>query len=915
MGLKSRRIGGNKSFYSVEPLPERATSVPLRQTVAEATTLHQGRESNRNNHNSASPADHIDRFFTSSNHPSMKGVGNWKKMLDTEKDRFNSVSTWGQLMLQKVVRETANLPSPNPLRTAVSCMLLHRIAPLMGTGEDLMHQLLHEVFNSIYFSWGAYIDDKFTKGVGSGRDDVNNATEALEQEFDKSLQLNSNSLVDDPTALKFYVSSLNHRFTFFHLLDELQSARVKVVGLPSRVIVRCMNLWRHRIVLCIFTYWRGEMLRSSARKAKLNATVDTLFGRKSRRRVQEHLQAWRGYVVERRHRNIQDHENTQKKLQQRMGRHIQELETENAALKEQLGALRTTHTAVVIQLSNMLSMMDKFHAAAAPSSDAGGEVDENALSILSSSEGPQVFSFTPGPTDLFGHGAALPEGAKLSDALGLGSSTIAGSVPAVTFEQLGNNDEQRHNVASLFPEFAPPAQKRRTSDEHYVSHEEAQAAEGEAEKVAAGPNRFVQLKDFLDRDPLATTVTNQAPLAAASHEMSPTPAPLGNLTSKAVATFAKTKLNYSDVLDWVSVRTQLLVMTIQPRSQGLRRCTNFTIDFRDSIRLACLVVSLGGDRSMVDDVTSMTDLIERAALTLKAAKCFFSELDTEFWGDVCKVEPSDVAKAKGGKLARLVFGLYQKFHHLPMQTLPDGPPTEAIADALESAGFAIPFAARSFIANSQEESHGTAEFSTMSPMHRSERYFGEFVEETIPDTQFATWFRELAASDSDDDPTNFFDVSLGGSVTGSVSEKMQRRMSRLSFRGNLPGSPNRPRSKKKSRNQELTESMVRWVRQKISLQHDGRDVPNFSSMTGAEVLFCVLQTMFPKISLDSKDPVQRLKKMQECLTKRLHLSKITLGKELLRKRDRFSSEEDVFVPMKELLLILFFLDQEIVVDM
>jgi hypothetical protein len=918
MGLKSRRIGGNKSFYSVEPLPERATSVPLRQTAVAEATPHQqqGREGNhfnRNTHNStASPADHIDRFFTSSNHPSMKGVGNWKKLLDTEKDRFHSVSTWGHLMLQKVVRETSNLPSPNPLRTAVSCMLLHRIAPLMGAGEDLMHQLLNEVFNSIYFSWGAYIDDKFTKGAGSGRDDVNNATEALEQEFDKALQVNSTELVDDPTALKFYVSSLNHRFTFFHLLDELQAARVKVVGLPSRVIVRCMNLWRHRIVLCIFTYWRGEMLRSSARKAKLTATVDTLFGRKSRRRIQDHLLAWRGYVVERRHRNIQDHENTQKKLQHRMGRHIQELETENATLKEQLSKLRTTHTAVVIQLSNMLSMMDKFHAAAAPSSDVG-EVDEKALSILSVSDGPQALPFTPGATDFFGQGSALPEGAKLSDALGLGSSTIAGSAPVITFEQLGNTDEQRQNVASLFPEFAPPTQKRRTSDEQYISQEEVRAAESEADKAAAGPNRFVQLKDFLDKDPLAMTVTTPAPAAVAPHEASPTPAPLVGITSK--ATFAKAKLNYSDVLDWVSVRTQLMVMTIQPKSQGLRRCTNFTIDFRDSIRLACLVVSLGGDRSMIDDVASMADLFERAVLTLKAAKCFFSESDAEFWGDVCKVEAADITKAKGGKLARLVFGLYQKFHHLPMQTLPDGPPTDAIADALDKAGFAIPFAARSLAANSQEESHGTAEFSTMSPMHRSERYFGEFVEETIPDTQFATWFRELAASDSDDDPTNFFDVSLGGSVTGSVSEKMQRRMSRLSFRGNLPSSPNRPRSKKKSRNQELTESMVRWVRQKISLQHDGREVPNFSSMTGAEVLFCVLQTMFPKISLDSKDPLQRLKKMQECLSKRLHLSKITLGKELLRKRDRFASEDDVFVPMKELLLILFFLDQEVVVDM
>lgn len=908
MGLKSRRVGVNKSFYSVEPL-ERASSVPLRQPAVPGGSGAVLRSKDDYGHAVVSPVDRLDKFFVSS-HPSVKGVGSWKRLLDTEKDRFHSVSTWGQLMLQKVVRETSHLPSPNPLRTAVCCMLLHRITPLMGSGEGLMRQLLHELFNSIYFSWGAYVDDKFTKGGGGGppREGIDRVTEALENEFDNDVQVASEVMgqQDDPTALKYYVSSLNHRFTFFHLLDELQRARVKVVGLPSRVIVRCMNLWRYRIVLCIFTYWRGETMRSSARKVKLHGTVNTLYGKKSRRRLQDHLQAWRAHVVERRHRNIQDHENTQKKLQQRMGRRIQELELENTTLKEQLSALRSTHTSVVIQLTNMLSLMDKFHAAAAQPTE---EEDKTAVSDIS----PQTFTRPSVSNELSVSGADSTlwavEGAndtqtssgtgKLSDALGLGSLSGAGLNATLTYEQLGNNDEQRQNVASLFPELAPQTHKRRTSDDPHISREAVQHVEEEAERVARGPNRFGQLKDFLDKDPLAAPSADEA-----------SPPPLEDLTSKVTV---KPKINYADVLDWVSVRSQLLVMTIQPNSQGLRRCTNFTIDFRDSIRLACLVVSLGGDRSMVDDVASMSDLVDRAELTLRAVRCFFTEADGEIFTDVTNVAPTDIVKAKGGRVSRLVFALYQKFHRMSMQSLPDGPPSETIADALHDAGFSIPVVSRSFAAH--DESQSVTMMDGTSPMHRSERYFGEFVEETVPDTQFATWFRELAASDSDDDPTNFFDVTLGGSVTGSVSEKMQRRMSRLSFRGSLPNSPNKQKLKKKSRNQELTESMVRWVRQKISLQHNGNDVPNFSSMSSADVLFCVLQSMFPKLSLDAKDPVLRLKRMQECLTKRLHLSKITLGKELLKKRDRFAAEDDVFVPMKELLLMLFFFDQDIVVDM
>lgn len=910
MGLKSKNLGGNRTVYSVDPLPnQRAASVPLRSqsTNNNNTSRPLGRES------AVAPASMIDQFFTSSAHPSVKGVAAWKDLLESEKGKFHSVSMWGELMLQKVLRETAQLPSPNPLRTAVCCMLLHRIAPLMGHAEDLMKALLREVYNAIYFSWESYLDGKFITGSG-GIDEGEKSDEVVgENPYDQAaMQMTVPSAKDDPTSLKHLVSSLNHRYTYFQLLEELQSARVQVLGLPSRVVVRCMQLWRHRLLLCIFTSWHGDVVCARQRKSKILVTVDFLFKKKCRKRVGEYFSAWRAHVVERRHRNIQDHEVTQKKLQQRMGRRIQQLEKENEELRAQLAALRSAHTAGAIQITNMLSLLDNFRRVAADDYRTPPDVSElrDALAETVSLQAINDFSdFSPT--------SHRPTGTSAQDA------------------PVTDPETQRQNIASLFPELLPQQPTKRRSvtavapEEPTVSTNQVQELEAEAAKVAAGPNRLQQLKDFLDVDPEVVAAAARTNEGASSivDQLRFVKEAADGLDDGIVAEetpnvqVETSRAHYSDVLDWISSRTQMLVMSLQPTSQGLRRCTNFTIDFRDSIRLACLLVSLGADRSVVEDAAVITDLTERATFVLKVCRCFFAPTDS-VWENVNRVEACDIAKAKGGRISKLMFAFYQKFHQLP-QTVVAQPPTDAIAESLYmigACGGTFGFKPSSASATVFDGERGPLDLSITagSPMHRSERSvitFGDFVEESIPDTQFATWFRELAAADSDDEATNFFDVALGGSVTGSVSEKMQRRMSRLSFRNTQMSPSNSTKNRKKSRNQELTESMVRWVRQKISLQHEGRDVPAFSSMTGSDVLYCVLQQMFPKLSLNSKDPLTRLRKMQDCLVKKLQMTKISLGKDLLKKKDRFAAEDDVLVPLKELLMILFFVDQEIIVNL
>eukprot|EP00754_Rhynchopus_humris_P045011 Rhum_TRINITY_DN455_c0_g1::Rhum_TRINITY_DN455_c0_g1_i1::g.1335::m.1335 len=77
----------------------------------------------------------------------------WMSEYQHEKLAFTSVATWAEVTLQRVVSDTAHLNTPNPLRTAVACMVLDSVTGLFGRYEGLMHRLKEELFASIYHDW------------------------------------------------------------------------------------------------------------------------------------------------------------------------------------------------------------------------------------------------------------------------------------------------------------------------------------------------------------------------------------------------------------------------------------------------------------------------------------------------------------------------------------------------------------------------------------------------------------------------------------------------------------------------------------------------------------------------------------------------------------------------------------------
>ena len=80
-------------------------------------------------------------------------LGKWLNNHHHERLAYSSIATWAEVTLQRVVADTAHLQKPNPLRTAVSCMLLDSVTSLFGRYEGLMQRLKEEIFSSIYHEW------------------------------------------------------------------------------------------------------------------------------------------------------------------------------------------------------------------------------------------------------------------------------------------------------------------------------------------------------------------------------------------------------------------------------------------------------------------------------------------------------------------------------------------------------------------------------------------------------------------------------------------------------------------------------------------------------------------------------------------------------------------------------------------
>lgn len=825
-------------------------------------------------------------------------IGKWRRHIAHERASFNSASTWCEVMLNRVVTETRNLPLPNPLRTAVVCMLLQRLTPLFQPHEDLIRSLLTELFASIYVDWGDFIaaqQAKKTRSKGSlraedmvaTRDGSDDAANEYDGELDShTLHLTANDTSGTPadtTHSTVHVAALKRRQTFYTAYQELQQTRIEVVGRPARVLSRTVGIWRTKVLRLFFTSWRGEVAHSKKRREKNAEVVNRANKRKKQKSLRTHFSAWRTYVFERRHQcRVVYEESSRVRLVHRMGRKINNLEAEKKVLQGHCDALLEEHRHALDRLEDMRKMWAMFQrriyetgtSATVELAQEAALSDYHAFdakgSVVSDKATPQENS-TSAPTGDVKAESIHPE-------QGTSASVVEDEGPPET------QAVYAANVGAILG----------TSEPVTVTVEEASQIEKEAQSALALPHRVEQLKEYLGLGSGDTT--------DAGKPADPTPVPAGRaakdstpLTSNVIKQHAKMQkaraeetlaiskaATYRDVLDWVSLRVQL--MLTQPSL--MRRCTNFTTDFRDSLRLAYLFTSLGADKALLDEIFAETTILGRAQCVCNVAKCFFEEGHDYL---KCPLEAIDIVKCKGSKVAKLLFAMYEKYSGIAL-VAPTGPLNPRLASALSilhSPSKAASMHKDTSTLSRNKSSLGGEDLKLTTSQDDMEEEGNKKEEEPIPDTQFIEWYRELAAEDSDvEDMEEYLAIKCRRkSIVDVVAERISHRVALVKeAQASELNSNVRPAGKKtvqftpknmgkkqslqtaehvvKRQQLRVNEQLIQWVAEKLTMANNGVAPQDVLSLTNLDLLERIVVALAPTARTIKPTPGNHLIRMK-----------------------------------------------------
>ena len=69
----------------------------------------------------------------------------WLSSYTFEQKQFSSLAVWCEIVLTQAFKASAGCPSPNPLRTAVCCMVLDKISTIFGSFETVIKTIILEV--------------------------------------------------------------------------------------------------------------------------------------------------------------------------------------------------------------------------------------------------------------------------------------------------------------------------------------------------------------------------------------------------------------------------------------------------------------------------------------------------------------------------------------------------------------------------------------------------------------------------------------------------------------------------------------------------------------------------------------------------------------------------------------------------
>eukprot|EP00756_Hemistasia_phaeocysticola_P014199 Hpha_TRINITY_DN15328_c1_g1::TRINITY_DN15328_c1_g1_i1::g.88140::m.88140 len=626
----------------------------------------------------------------------------WMTQYKDEQHAFSSIATWAEVVLRRVTTDTAHLSRPNPLRTAVCCMLLDRVTSLFGRYEGLMRKLKSEIFASIYHEWpenNELVDER--TGLppllplpgqppprqtydGSAIEAIDSPTHAssAEPKFDVDDDDDDDDLDDlsvragqrrRTTASKgahqqqqepapepekegpVNVNDLNTRSTFFQVCRQLifsQDSDLTVKkdrDLPiTDVLNAAISRWQRVLLRIYFVNWRKVNADLVNKKRKIRALTDKLFHRRKRGCLELTFLAWKEVLQRKKMQEQEEEEEGRKReINRKMARKLKHMEKGWNKLESERDSycieFNRCHTTLV-RLTKLKEQMEKVSLDARKSTEEQKLAEAEADSPAGSPASPASVAHTTGTA------AKTPEAPP-------GAPAAEEPTPA----------EQPPPETPISPD--DPKDETNEDSPKDEGGEEAEAVEGGGTPITDEMLQAVREVNDKATEMMKRVEKNQGTVKKSITELGSAAASdedAGSMRRTRIEPIDKRAQSppekrtgpprFQTVLHWVN-------MQVHSFSGSGRRITNFVTDFRNCHNYAYLLYSVGAAVSHPHIIKFCTDSRnddgKKAELVIEAAE----DLLDQPLSDVIKA--TDILKAKAQRNANLIFMLHDKFGDRP----------------------------------------------------------------------------------------------------------------------------------------------------------------------------------------------------------------------------------------------------------
>lgn len=242
---------------------------------------------NNNNGDDPTPDPPVVLSFAQSKHRVM--YSEWLASYAREQSSFASSALCARIVLAQLFASTANLPSPNPLRTAVCCMVLEKICSLFSRYEEVLKPVRRELYSSLFIDFQKYYPSPL-----SSSNNNNNNNEIFEQLGNFNSEDLCRQFIHFNSYFEFH-DQVTHKFHLFERQFKKMNSTVQKQTFVLDVAVRAWQAnWRRSVFLA----WRGFVRTRRARNKRLSTRFRKFNDAVNDQLLRACIQRWQFHIIQ-----------------------------------------------------------------------------------------------------------------------------------------------------------------------------------------------------------------------------------------------------------------------------------------------------------------------------------------------------------------------------------------------------------------------------------------------------------------------------------------------------------------------------------------------------------------------------------------------------------------------------------------